>query len=42
MKRFIVFGLLISMILTACSVFAPQVEDGIVEDGQVKIYALDG
>jgi hypothetical protein len=42
MNRILVVGLLLSLILSACSAYGPQSEDISGEEGLVVIYAEDG
>ena len=42
MKRLLVLGLLLSLILAACSVKSPTAQDTSGEEGLVTIFALDG
>lgn len=42
MKKIFVVGLLLSLILSACSAISPEQEDISGEDGLVVIYAEDG
>jgi len=39
MKRFLFVGLILSLTLTACSAFSPQVEETSSEDRLVTIFA---
>ena len=42
MKRLLVFGLILSHLLAACSAISPQAQDTSGEDRLVTIFALDG
>ena len=42
MKRLLVLGLILSLLLAACSVLSPQAQDTSGEDRLVTIFALDG
>jgi len=42
MKRLLVLGLILSVLLAACSVKSPQGQDTSGEDRLVTVFALDG